>query len=92
MPPLNELKINTNNNTEKIPPIINAKTALPIPCFSGFLLISRIARIPNSKAMGAGNIKMDNNPAYPAAIARPDLPTGRIMRIPGLSSIALGCG
>ncbi len=51
-----------------------------------------IARIPNIRAIGAGKHKTENSPAYPAAIAKPDLPIGRIIRIAGSSSITLGCG
>ncbi|MHC4691096.1 MAG: hypothetical protein ACYS67_00045 [Planctomycetota bacterium] len=51
-----------------------------------------MARIPNIKAIGAGKHKTENSPAYPAAIAKPDLPTGRIIRMAGPSSITFGCG
>ena len=55
-----------------------------MPCFFGFFLMSRTANTPSSKAKGAGTIRSANSPAYPAAMARPDRPTGSNMRIAAL--------
>ena len=42
--------------------MINPKTARPMPCVLGFLLISRIARIEMISAIGAGNHQTTQKP------------------------------
>lgn len=64
-------------------PITTPKIARPMPCFSGWRRMSRMARIPNRSANGAGKKIKLKSPRYPAAIASPDRPTGSSIRTSG---------
>jgi hypothetical protein len=59
----------------KIMPMIMAKIARPLPGTER-LLQSIMAIIPSINAIGAGNTITAKRPAYPAAIAQPDVDNG----------------
>ena len=78
--------VNVIKNKDRI--IMNFVKYFPEISFCGFFLMSRIANTPSNRASGAGRIKNANSPAYPAAMARPDRPTGSNIRMAALFSMS----